>query len=421
MGWQEGEGLGKEKQGITEHVRVSKKKDNSGVGVDAQQKAASNWTFNTTTFDNILKNLKVIAADTIKGDDKQEELTVDDLKHEKKLDSKKVTRPQGRYKNRELGKILQGKSQVDLDAILGYGSKPKEVWPETVVSKWNTKNAAFNRVCEPDCDSGASSDTQDEGNDATSAGPPPAAIKLEQSMEEIPVGNMAIEWWGTKHGFVRAGALGQNTSQNARDEKESTANKSQTQDLEAIRSNGRTSFCEQDQEDLYKLVQDKATKGRQGLGIAGRPKKIGGAHWKGQKVMLDTSDDDESENLVVMDVQVGGIQNMDAVRKGDECKRKATSSGCDLEGEDKSKPKKPKQENKQKWKRLCRQLLQEVPAQTMSIKRLHRLIVGESDLFPSPDVDDHEQSVCLFKGKLNKSSKFIIEGKKVSLINAKAS
>ena len=30
QGWQEGEGLGKEKQGITQHVRVSKKTDNSG-------------------------------------------------------------------------------------------------------------------------------------------------------------------------------------------------------------------------------------------------------------------------------------------------------------------------------------------------------------------------------------------------------
>ena len=31
QGWQEGEGLGKEKQGITKHVRVSKKSDNAGI------------------------------------------------------------------------------------------------------------------------------------------------------------------------------------------------------------------------------------------------------------------------------------------------------------------------------------------------------------------------------------------------------
>ena len=34
----------------------------AGVGVDAQQKAATNWTFNTSTFDNILKNLKVVST-----------------------------------------------------------------------------------------------------------------------------------------------------------------------------------------------------------------------------------------------------------------------------------------------------------------------------------------------------------------------
>lgn len=401
MGWQEGEGLGKEKQGIREHVRVSKKKDNSGVGTDAQQKAASNWTFNTTTFDSILKNLNVIVADrSQEGDnDKQNETVAHDLKHTKSLPSTKATRPQGRYKKRELGKVLQGKSQVDLDAILGFGSKPqREVWPVFDASKATIKESSLS---EPSC---VPPERLAEVNDATSALHPPAVIKAEQLLEELPAVNIASDWWGTKYGFVRAGALGGD----AKDRKT-------TAGLEATQSTKtRTSFCEQDQEDLYKLVQDKATKGRQGLGIADRPKKIGGANWKGQKVILDNSDDDAESEEVMYVQEKGTGTTEDAVCETDECKRKA-----DSEGEDTRNTKKPRQDYKFKWKKLCRRLLQEAPAQTMKIKDLLRLIVEEGYLYTGGNSDGGKQQVSLCKEKLTekliKSSRFVIEGKKVSL------
>ena len=60
MGWEEGEGLGKDKQGIKGYVRVTNKQDTSGVGLDKPNP----WAFDTTQFDNILKKLKVQAAPT---------------------------------------------------------------------------------------------------------------------------------------------------------------------------------------------------------------------------------------------------------------------------------------------------------------------------------------------------------------------
>jgi Pin2-interacting protein X1 len=42
------------------------------------------------------------------------------------------------------------------------------------------------------------------------------------------------------------------------------------------------------------LLQDKATSGKQGLGIKGLPMKIAGHRWKGNKTSFGDSDDDDS-------------------------------------------------------------------------------------------------------------------------------
>lgn len=41
------------------------------------------------------------------------------------------------------------------------------------------------------------------------------------------------------------------------------------------------------------MLQDKATSGKQGLGIKDRPKKIAGVHYQGKKTSFDDSDEEE--------------------------------------------------------------------------------------------------------------------------------
>lgn len=44
-----------------------------------------------------------------------------------------------------------------------------------------------------------------------------------------------------------------------------------------------------------KCLQDKATAGKQGLGIKDRPKKIAGVRYEGKKTSFDNSDDDDDD------------------------------------------------------------------------------------------------------------------------------
>ncbi|GLI67156.1 hypothetical protein VaNZ11_011369 [Volvox africanus] len=62
MGWKEGEGLGAQKQGIKEHVKVKKKHDAMGVGAVENSQNLRDWTTGMVSFDRILSNLKEVTA-----------------------------------------------------------------------------------------------------------------------------------------------------------------------------------------------------------------------------------------------------------------------------------------------------------------------------------------------------------------------
>ncbi|KAI8836762.1 hypothetical protein BJ741DRAFT_708452 [Chytriomyces cf. hyalinus JEL632] len=55
MGWSSGKGLGKNEDGMAEHVKVSLKSNNLGVGAD--KKSIDNWMDNTFAFSSLLENL----------------------------------------------------------------------------------------------------------------------------------------------------------------------------------------------------------------------------------------------------------------------------------------------------------------------------------------------------------------------------
>lgn len=257
------------------------------------------------------------------ADDKQD-------KPEKVAKVAKATRPQGRYKKREWGKAVKGYSSKDLEGILVSKAKsPEIILPEEVTEE-------------------AKSD-----------------IHVEEIEQVIP-----LDWWGHKLGYIGGGFLGA----------ESRRRKS----LQAEKPNERTMFNEDDQENLYNLVQDKATSGKQGLGIKDRPKKVAGCYFEGKKTTFGDSDGEDSSD-----------SRSSLKRKHDE--------NLDTE----------MAEMKPKLKKLCRRLLQQLPGETLKLKQL-KLLVDEH----SPSTFSNcspEEAIAILKCKLEKSDRFSVKGKKILL------
>ncbi|KAL5814240.1 hypothetical protein ACOSQ3_025030 [Xanthoceras sorbifolium] len=345
MGWEEGEGLGKDKQGIKGHIRVKNKQDTTGVGLEKPNP----WAFDTAQFDSILKRLKVQGTQTndkVEKDNAQVEAEIETA-NDAQDSVVKITRPQGRYKKRERGKLVHGYSLKDLEGIL---VKKVEESPEI--------------------------DPNEDG-----------VLEIEEasdSQDFIAGGNktedISSEWWGYKYGFVSGGYLGAKSSR-----------KKSLKTGEAEKGSERTMFCEDDQENLYKLVQDKSTTGKQGLGIKDRPKKIAGVHYQGKKTSFDDSDEEESAEEPSADF------SSSAKRKRDDS----------LEMEKIDEP-------KLKLKKLCKKLLRQVPGQSLKLKQL-KVLIDEHSTSILSNFCSKKDAVGYLKQKLEGSSNFSVEGKRVSL------
>ncbi|TXG50571.1 hypothetical protein EZV62_023095 [Acer yangbiense] len=344
-GWEEGEGLGKDKQGIKGHIRVKNKQDTTGVGLEKPNP----WAFDTAQFDSILKRLKVQGAN--KDDKVEEDDARVETESEKSNDGQdsvvKATRPQGRYKKRERGKLVHGYSSKDLEGIL---VKKVEESPELDP----TEDGVLEIV--------EASDSEDYiagGNKNEQVNP---------------------EWWGYKYGFISGGYLGAKSSR-----------KKSLKTGDAKKSNERTMFCEDDQENLYKLVQDNSTTGKQGLGIKSQPKKIAGVRYQGKKTSFDESDEEESADEPSADFPSSA-------------KRKYNDS---LEMEKIDEP-------KLKLKKLCKKLLRQVPGESLKLKQL-KVLIDEHSTSVLSNFSSKKDALAFLKQKLEGSSNFSVEGKRVSL------
>lgn len=341
MGWEEGEGLGKDKQGIKGYIKVKNKQDTVGVGVD---QASKNWAFDTSQFDSILKRLKVQVAEAGNEETEKANTWVDSPHDTSQVDlAKKVTRPQGRYKKRERGKLVKAYSAKDLQGIL--------------VSKQDEDARKDQCLIVEEPRVNVDRETLDE-NGITS--------------KDIPE-----DWWGHSHGFVSGGFLGASLTMFL-----------PSKSLQLCKSEIWHGFLEEDQENLYNIVQGKATTGKQGLGIKDKPKKVAGCYWKGKKTSFG-DDGNDGESSVDQD---GSLKRKFGGDKDSECIS----------------------EQKVKMKKLCRNILRQAPSCSLKLKQLKTLLEGHSDAHFA-NFSSRRDALSYLKQKLESSRRFHVDGKRVSL------
>lgn len=98
MGWKQGEGLGKNSQGISTYVKVKKRVENSGIGMETLRKEEHQVQWWCNVYDKVASSILVDDSDDEKS-----------KKKKKKKDKKKSKKRKGPPTDEELFKATGGK------------------------------------------------------------------------------------------------------------------------------------------------------------------------------------------------------------------------------------------------------------------------------------------------------------------------
>jgi len=450
MGWAEGQGLGKEKQGIKKHLTVKKKFDNMGVGTVEADKRRQDWTLQMVSFNSVLSGLTEITSqhskrvdDSDSDDSYASDASIDltarkagkrkaakmletdgDSKSKKKVkqgkgkreagkpplqlvsvqgELRKGKKPKkaakegdpksqaksvshlGRFKKREKAKCVRSYSSTDLAAILGEKEPvedPFASFAAAAVTVPGTETAADQAE-----GSGSDSDKSDEdtapsGNELSEAAVDPPADVVDRSQD-------TSAWWASV--FHRGGGLGSK------------------QDAEAA----KRGFSEADQENLYNITQAGATKGKQGLGRSGLPKKVAGARFAGKKTKLADSDDEGDGGGGKEAAGEGSGRQQQKTESGSGRGTAATApsgSGANSQG---CAGDSPPAKGAKKWKKIVVRVIREAGG-SMKLKAMQKAALSAAGV----KKDVAEAAVRELLTRVKSSSAFVVDGKVVSLKKA---
>lgn len=120
MGWKEEKGLGKNDTGTVSHIKISKREEGLGLGMERSTDGAGSlgWNATATSFNQVLNSLKEVY-----GNDKDKKKSKKDKKNKKSKSEKKssttIISVGIKYKKLSAAKDMSSKSAEDMKAVLG--------------------------------------------------------------------------------------------------------------------------------------------------------------------------------------------------------------------------------------------------------------------------------------------------------------
>eukprot|EP00924_Labyrinthula_sp_SR-Ha-C_P005621 snap_masked-scaffold_14-processed-gene-0.8-mRNA-1 protein AED:0.20 eAED:0.60 QI:0/-1/0/1/-1/1/1/0/179 len=125
FGWKEGDGLGKNRQGNSEHIKVQKRDDNVGLGSSGKEK--SNGLDQTAWWDDVFANAaaQIKKTQTELSSATSESISEDEDKKSKKKKKKKDKKRKKRKRKAEseLVEDTAGMSEKDREIFLACGGR----------------------------------------------------------------------------------------------------------------------------------------------------------------------------------------------------------------------------------------------------------------------------------------------------------
>ena len=135
MGWKKGKGLGKNEDGSTLHIKVKKKEDSQGLGLDEDIEGTKTLMKSANVFDDILKDLNEELGNNNSATKKKTK------KKKKKRKGTKVLATGAKYKKRMLSKQVSSYDKASLAMILG--KRPDDFNKSSVSSRGRTRSLSF--------------------------------------------------------------------------------------------------------------------------------------------------------------------------------------------------------------------------------------------------------------------------------------
>uniref|UniRef100_A0A383V8E5 G-patch domain-containing protein n=1 Tax=Tetradesmus obliquus TaxID=3088 RepID=A0A383V8E5_TETOB len=195
FGWKEGQGLGANKQGIKEHLKVKKKQDALGVGAAEQAHKLRDWTTGMVGYDAILTGLKEISRGGPSSSSDEDESSEQGhssgydsdsdtsggapakpaaaaaaaaaAKQDSKKKSKKAAAEAAAAKQKKRGKKQQGKAAADADV------------PAAKRAKKSHSSSSSSSSSESDSGSDCDSDSDTDAQPAAAAGVPKTVSRVK--------------------------------------------------------------------------------------------------------------------------------------------------------------------------------------------------------------------------------------------------